>query len=143
MKKYYISCQHYWEDGRYIVEISEGRNYANPDMLVAKFSYLGEDKEFLNPIDAVEAAIQIKNKWQKISTETIHLGYGSTGGFTMPFDSSSDKEAIEWGELEYEKLTKCEECGKILGDTWWEDDFGDLKFCCELCCNNFENPNNV
>ena len=140
MKKYFVSRQCYWPDQIWVVEIAiGGMDFANPNMLNPHFKEFGEGKEFSNPIEAVESAISIKKEWLKrYSKEPISIAFGSTGGFTMPFDSCTDEEAIEWADKEYSKLPKCYECGKVLGDTWWQDDFGDLKFCQESCCTNFE-----
>lgn len=133
MNKYFVSRQIYWPESEYTVEIaSGGLNFANPDMLCAKFA--GEGKEYTDPREAVEAAINIRNAWSKITDESIGVAHGCTGGMTMPFEASEESELHEWAEKEYEKLPKCSHCGDLLGKEKFCHDFsdGDL-FCSENC----------
>lgn len=80
--KYHIFRQHNWPNGDYTVEISLGIDSASPDVIgtvgqTRKFKYqdLGEGQSFLDPRDAVEAAIKIRNQWQNdhhpITEETL------------------------------------------------------------------------
>ena len=138
---FFVSRQSYWPDGELFVEIASGGiDYANPNMLA--FKYPGEGQEYLDPREAVEKAIEIKNLWQKDSDEEINLGYGYTGGFTMPFSVSEDDTAIAWAEEKYSKLPKCVECGNILGKTIYSHHYSDDdKFCSEFCAE--QNYNDI
>lgn len=140
---YFVSRQRYWPDGDLFVEIAAGGlDYANPDMLVSK--YPGEGQEYLNPKEAVEAAIAIRDAWKKDSDEEINIGYGFTGGHTMPFSQSTDDELINWAERRYNTLPKCAECDGILGKETFTHDFADYldeKFCSQYCAEENYNRN--
>jgi hypothetical protein len=76
------------------VEISAGGvDYCNPDALVATFANLGEGETFISPVAAVEAAIAICDAWRKDGRPEAQIGYGATGGMTMPFDPCTYSEA--------------------------------------------------
>jgi hypothetical protein len=143
MSKYFVSRQVYWgvePDEANTVEIAHGGlDYANPDMLVSK--YPGEGQEYTNPIEAVEAAIEIAKAWKKDCPKlTINIAHGFTGGNTMPFEASSEKELIAWAKKVYETLPKCDQCGEILkeGSTYTLTDYPDEgKFCREFCAEEY------
>jgi hypothetical protein len=138
MPKYYVSRQSYWgvePEDQYCVEIAEGGlDYANCDMLVAKYS---EEGEYDDSVEAAEAAIAVREQWQKDSPELyIRIDYGYTNGFTMPFlDDNSDEEIREWAKLAMDKLPKCARCGKPFeGNSGWTHKFvDDFVFCSEYC----------
>lgn len=110
---YTVTRQIQWPEGLPIVEVScGGLDYCNPDALVGKYS--GEFEEFKNPIEAVDAAISICRQWRKDGESKATVGIGATGGFTMPFDSCSFKNAARWAVKELETLEKCPYCNSIL-----------------------------
>ena len=140
--KYFVSRQCYWgvePEDRNTVEIaSGGRDYANPDMLVAK--YAGEGDEYTDPVKAVEAALIIAEQWQKdCPSLQINIAHGFTGGNTMPFEGCDKEELIEWAKKAHEKLPKCDQCSEILEEksTYSLCDYPDYKFCSEYCAEQY------
>jgi hypothetical protein len=119
------------------VEIaSGGLDYANPDMLVEK--YAGEGSEYANPVEALEAALEIAKQWKQDKPELkINIAHGFTGGYTMPFEPDSEEQLKEWAQKTYESLKKCGQCGEILGkETWRMSEDHDLgEFCSEYCAD--------
>jgi hypothetical protein len=136
MTKYFVSRQCYWPEGDLMVEIAVGGlDYANPDQMVDRFSSLGEGCEFDDPREAVESAVDVLNAWRKLSpSEEINIGYGFTGGNTLPFEPSTIEECQAWAEERYEKLPKCDECGELIGKEEFTTDFGG-SFCREYCAD--------
>ena len=132
---YFVSRQMYWPDGTLVVEIAcGGLHYANPNMLVPKWRSLGEGKEFEDPREAVMAATRVLRAWHELGENDATIAYGDTGGFTMPFESSTIEAAEEWADRLYEKLPKCAECMELLGKETYRHDFSDDdKFCSERC----------
>jgi hypothetical protein len=95
MIKLVITRQLQWPTGKPVVEVSLGGiDYTNPDALVPK--YEGELVEFDDPREAVEAAIKICRKWRENGRKDAKLGFGSTGGFTIPFEDCTFEEARRW-----------------------------------------------
>ena len=108
------------DGGTHIVEISQGTlDYANADALSAKFD--GEFESFDNPIEALEAALKIRDVWQAETKESIEVGHGATWGMTMPFSGSDDEALQEWAQEAYAKLAlnakSCDWCGSTLWDS--------------------------
>jgi len=132
-------CQ--WPEGDNVVEISQGGlDYTNPGALVAK--YEGEFEEFLDPREALKAALFIKAQWVKDTGDySIGIAHGATLGFTMPFEVEEEEEYLhEWAEKAYKNLKKCDRCQEVMPDDekeWFKliDDFsvGGEEFCSENC----------
>ena len=136
--KYFVGRQMYWPDGTLVVEIATGGlDYANPDMLGVKYRQQGEGKEFNDPCEAVESAIDIVKVWRKDEPKKhISIAHGCTGGFTLPFEPGTFEESRAWADKTFEALPKCDQCGEILPDNYFfhvdfGEDFG--KFCREYC----------
>ena len=116
--------QSQWSNnGLYVVEISAGGvDYTNPDALTNQ--YPGEFETFRGMLPAVEAAIKIAELWKadekkRKKSRKIHIGWGGTGGMTMPFDAmgackTNYKILRREAAKHDEKLEKCECCGEIL-----------------------------
>lgn len=134
---YFVSRQKYWPEGTPMVEIAlGGLDYANPDMLMPKYKNLGEGKEYNDPREAAEAAIQIVRAWRKDGEKRAMVAHGCTGGMTMPFDPCTIKELQKWADELYEKLPKCDGCGGILPEVRnrFGHHFSDgYPFCSERC----------
>jgi hypothetical protein len=138
---WFVNRQSYWgvdPEDQYCVEIAAGGlDYANPDMLVAK--YEGEGEEYADPREAVETALKIRDAWKKDKPgDTINVAHGDTNGMTLPFEGDTDEALKEWAEKKYESLPKCDECGEIIGkDSYkcWE--FSDFEFCREYCAEKW------
>jgi hypothetical protein len=114
-----VTRQIQWPDGRNIVEVSAGgSDYTNPDMLAPQYD--GEGETYHDPRQAAEAAISICRAWRKEGTRNARVGYGATGGATMPFDACTFKELEQWAEERYqglrETLAECDYCGDLIWD---------------------------
>lgn len=133
MTKYYVSRQRYWPEGNLMVEIAMGGlDMANPDMMITKFSSLGEGKEYRDPIKAVEAGIRILNAWREANPEEeINIGYGFTAGNTIPFEPSTIEELEAWAQKKYDEAPKCMCCGELEELNFTHDLGGD--FCSQYC----------
>ena len=137
--KLYVSRQCYFgvEDPNTVEIASGGLDYANPDMLVSK--YPGEGETYTNPVEAVEAAIEIAKAWKRDCPNLkINIASGYTGGNTMPFEPSTRKELRDWAKKLYETLPKCSHCGELIeGESYSLADYPDEKFCREYCAEEF------
>lgn len=136
---YFVSRQSYWPNGDAVVEVcTGGRDYCNPDMLVERYPGLGEGKEFADPVEAVEAAIKIRDCWNILlidGEDNARVEVGNTGGFTMPFeDYPTDEWLRHWARKEKASLPRCGQCGGLLGDNPCRvPDLDDEVFCSENC----------
>lgn len=136
--RFFVSRQVYWPDGQHTVEIATGGlDYANPDMLVAKYKKEGEGQEFINPTEAADAAILIAQAWKRdCPNKEIHVAAGSTGGFTCPFEPMLKTTLYEWAKKQSEKLPRCAQCGEIIDEKHMiERD--DEVFCREYCAEKY------
>lgn len=134
--KWFVSRQSYWPDGELVVEIAGGgRDYANPDMLFPQWVRLGEGQEFSDPREAATSAITIAQAWRHADPDAeITVRHGTTCGFTVPFEESSDEEVLAWAEHLYQTLPKCDRCGDVLHEVWrLHDDLEEYVFCSETC----------
>jgi len=111
---YTVTRQHQWPDGTSMLEVSAGgRDYNNPDALVTK--YPGEFETYDDLREAVTVAIAIYDAWRKDGEPEAQVGYGATGGDTMPSDACTYEEAKGWAQERYQALPKCPRCGDLLG----------------------------
>jgi hypothetical protein len=136
---YFVSRQKYWPEGDRVVEVAGGGlDYANPDMLVEAYPDLGEGKEYIDPREAVKAAISIRDAWKIDTPYQVRVEVGYTGGWTMPFaEEPTDEELLEWAENQFQDLEKCDACGIVLEDgrLWGNELSPDSKFCSETCAD--------
>ena len=132
---YTVTRQHQWPGGDYVVEVSAGgQDYTNPDTLVTRFALLGEGETFDSPILAVEAAIEVCEAWRRDGGPTAQIGYGATGGMTMPFDPCTYEEARAWAAKREASLPRCDGCGELLPERYFTvPDLDDVRFCREFC----------
>lgn len=139
---WFVSRQSYWGIDApecNVVEIAYGGiDYANADMLCEK--YEGEGEEYTDPVEALDAAIRIRDAWTADRPDDApHIEHGFTGGNTIPFtDEPTDEELRQWAEETKAKLPRCERCGGIIsGDPWKiNDDPWDEQFCSESCADD-------
>ncbi len=105
---YTVTRQLQWPEGIPVIEISAGGlDYTNPDALSAK--YPGEFETYDDPVEAVEAAISICRAWRKDGKKEAKVGYGATGGMTLPFEPCTFQEARQWAKRRQEILFKLQE----------------------------------
>ena len=130
---YTVTRQSQWPGGQKVVEISRGGlDYTNPDALAAKYD--GEFEEFNDPRKAVKTAIRIARQWKKDQPkENIRVAVGNTGGYTCPFEPISREKLIKWANSEYESLSKCDRCGKIIEGPGYSLYENDGMFCSTQC----------
>lgn len=143
-----VTRQHYWADGRHIVEIAQGGlDYTNADMLQPHYS--GEGIEYKCLSDAVEAGIKIALAWKKDEPdEVIEIGIGNTHGMGLDIEGEevtgeNDEELFVKLRQEAkdfdDKLPKCARCGEIREESYGNDEtrhFGGDEahpFCSEFC----------
>jgi hypothetical protein len=145
---WYVSRQCYWgvdpEDQNCVEIAAGGLDYANPDMLVSKYD--GEGEEYTNPIEAVEAALKIRDAWKTDApTLTINVAHGATGGNTMPFEGDTDEVLRAWATEYYATLPKCDHCGELLGkEKYHLTEYPDAgEFCREYCADKYYTNNFV
>jgi hypothetical protein len=139
--KYFVSRQCYWPDGKLVVEIATGGlDYANPDMVCSK--YPGEGREYDDPREAAKVAIEIAKQWRKDKPgKRISVAYGCTSGYTLPFEPSAKNKVVKWANETYEKLPKCDQCGELLPEVHYIDEFNEFKFCREYCIEKWHQLN--
>jgi hypothetical protein len=132
---WHVSRQSYYYSRLQIVEIAAGGiDMSGADTLCSAYQTLGEGKDFKDPQEAVEAAIAIARAWRKNEPgKRIVIGHGCTGGMGMELEPCTIPGARKWAEEAYEKLSKCDRCGKILPENYYTDDFGESKFCSDRC----------
>lgn len=144
---YTVTRQQQWPDGDLVVEISaRGIDYTNPDALTAKYS--GEFTEYQDAREAVNVAIEIAETWQSDilaagRIEAVSLGFGATGGYTMPFDTLPLTPAVKRylrnvARVRYNAADKCPKCGAIMPEDLDKrfhliDTIDDDEYCSEAC----------
>ena len=106
---FYVSRQVVWPEGNKVVEVvSPGLDHAGPDMLTPKFKNLGEGQEFASPIDAFEAANQVRNAWQAINKDDDEVTIEFLG------ETGTDEELGALADALEAKIQKCDQCGEPL-----------------------------
>jgi hypothetical protein len=130
--QFFVSRQFYYYQQINAVEIAfPSIDYSGPDMLCEK--YAGEGELYDDPRDAVNAAIEIKEMWEKDSGEVVVITAGSFDGFEG--EESTVEELRTWAEKQYDSMEKCAVCGEILGENWYtnqDSEFSEDKFCSEV-----------
>ncbi|HSW45462.1 MAG TPA: hypothetical protein VLM89_07820 [Phycisphaerae bacterium] len=141
---YVVTRQQQWATGDSVVEISVGGlDYTNPDALCGK--YPGEFREFVSPVEAVEAAIGIARAWRKDAPALdIQIAAGCTMGMTMPFAGEPLTDETfdglrQWARKIEDSLPHCDECGEPIRtqEHWTLSDYSDLEFCREYCADQY------
>jgi hypothetical protein len=132
---YTVTRQHQWPGGDYVVEVSAGSfDYANCDALVPKWARLGEGETFISPMKAMEAAIAVCDAWRADGCPEAQVGYGATGGMTMPFDACTYEEARAWAAKREASLPCCDRCGELLPENHYTvQEMDGERFCREFC----------
>ncbi len=131
---YFVSRQRYYYSGENLVEVTEGGvDYAGADMLHPK--YPGEAKEYIDPREAVRAALAIRDLWRADGEAEVVVAVGCTLGMGIELEEGTDEYNLAWAEKQWESLEKCDRCGEPLGrDTYTLEDYGET-FCSEYCAD--------
>lgn len=132
-----VNRQHYYA-GTNAVEIAYGGwDYCGSDMLKTAFSQEGE---YQDPIEAVKAARQVKEQWEKSLGEPVLIAAGCTGGFLTELEAQEDGPWLdEWAQHAARNLKRCDRCGSVLGkpaDRWLmpgSTDADEGLFCSQNC----------
>lgn len=109
---YFVSRQIVWPEGNKVVEVvSPGLDHAGPGMLTEKFKNLGEGQEFASPVEAFEAANQVRNAWRRLTDPD-----DPEDDVTIEFmgETGTDEELGAKAEALEAKLPKCDQCGDVL-----------------------------
>jgi len=94
--KFFVSRQCYYYSHKSVVEVTTGGyDYAGADMLVP--DHEGEDREYDDPVEAVETAIEICRAWHK-KYRAVHVAVGSTGGMGLELEPCTFVEARAWAQ---------------------------------------------
>jgi hypothetical protein len=115
----YISRQRYYDDGVLCVELAVGgAKNASKDILPTK--YAGESKNLVSPIDAVNVALRIIGQWN-YSDERIFIALVNADGkgskvYFDPQDKAHIAKLERWGQQEFARLPKCDNCGRCIGN---------------------------
>ncbi|HEY7415550.1 MAG TPA: hypothetical protein VH593_10185 [Ktedonobacteraceae bacterium] len=144
---YFVSRQHYWDNGDYGVEIVRDLDDASPDMLVAKYP---DEGEYDDPRDAVEAAIKIRDAWQAdmvkdggpdyLAPVVGIYGFTTGHGLVAPEEVPSDKHLRAWAKKEWAaNVRRCDQCGQIITKKRPVILFGDdsWSFCGQSCADEY------
>lgn len=137
MNKYTVTRQSQYPDGDRVVEVSVGSfDYCNPGAL--RPHYEGEFQEYDLATDAAKAAIAIQNLWQSDDPEEeIFIGYGYTGGMTMPFSTCDAEEMLKWAAERDVDVPRCDHCGDVVVEKWVPFGYDGVTFCSEYCAEAF------
>lgn len=139
--RYYVHRIHNWPDGNFFVEVSAGRDSANPGVMGCKYRKLGEFGEFDDPREAAIAAVRVWRQWRKDSRDediTLSMNGQVAGEMGIPGDEVDVIELFKWARHEYNGLLRCSRCGEIIigpVTTLWEAE-GDM-FCGGYCVEQF------
>lgn len=136
---YYVSRQRYYPSQELAIEIAPGRKNAGKDIL--SFKYDGEDKNLVDPRDAVNIAIRIYKQWDLYQslTEKVYLNITHPGGGKFTLDKTGIVKAQKWAEKEYQNSAKCGACQRLLGSNSKKIiNFKNLDgaYCSEYCLVN-------
>lgn len=136
---YFISRQRDFKDNGLYIEVAVGGKVkAGEDILTIR--YTGEQKNLVDPRDAINIAESIYRSWEKdYGDERKKLRIvGLTTPLVYEFSSAGVAAAKQWANKVFEGMKKCGNtaCGKAMGsrDPYEHDDLANLVFCTELCC---------
>lgn len=143
MREFYVSRQSYWhEDGAYAVEIARELDYSGPGALGAK--YPGEGCEYLDPREAAQAAISVREAW----LADLAAKHDSRDGamrevaltlamndlvYPVTDDGLEPAELIEWADKRAESMAHCEHCGLPCESDGYSD-YGEPFSACDSDC---------
>jgi hypothetical protein len=134
---YHISRQRSFDDNSLYLEIATAKKHIGVDILTPR--YHGENKTYVNPVDAIRLAIDIVKQWDKdYGDERKRLKVvGPTTPLIYECTQKGFDAATEWAKRTLADMKKCgnKTCGKVMGsrDPYEHVDLSGLVFCSEIC----------
>lgn len=130
---YYVTRQAYYYS-ECAVEIAPGEtiDVTGCDTLMERWPELGEGTKFINPRDAVKAAIKISRAWNKPIAINNWRGWGGEGEvIESPFD------LLLWVHQQEERMVRCDRCGNTVHEenAHYLSEFDSI-FCSEYCAES-------
>lgn len=138
---YYISRQRYSIDNCLYVEIAiGGPSKSGPDKLPVR--YTGENKNLVDPRDAVNNAEKIYKSWEldyadeKKQLKIVGIVNGANISTVYEFTTKGITSAKAWADKVFTSMEKCGACQKAMGsrDPYEVEDLPNQVFCTEYCC---------
>lgn len=134
---YFVSRQRDFKNNSLYVEIAAGgKAKAGADFLTVRYS--GEQKNLIDPRDAVNIAENIFKAWDRdYGDEKKKLRIvGLPTTLEYEFSPKGIDAAKSWADKIFESMKKCGHCGKAMGnrDPYEHDDISGTAFCSEQCC---------
>lgn len=137
----FVSRQRYYDPNMLCVELANGGSkYSGKDTLTAKFA--GEGKNLLSPVDAVNVAIRILSEWDLTYFDEkkyiVIVNIDGKGGSQVydPHNKTHMQRLEEWGKRELNKMPKCGNCQRPIGNVDKAYEIGELPkqiYCSEAC----------
>lgn len=125
-----------------LVEIARGgSDYSGADALTLRSRRLGEGATFGLCLEAVAAAIALRDAWNRDDPKAgAVIGIGATGGGRAeiaPY-GGTDAELKAEATAKDDKLPTCDQCGKpITGQRWTNPEY-DAEFCSQFCAEPYD-----
>lgn len=138
MAGFYVSRQRYHPSNELAVEIAVGgQKNSGPDKLDTK--YVGENKNFKDPRDAVNIAIRIYKQWMtdRNINERVLLNVVDDRGGKFNFDRKGMSDAKIWAENCYKRMDKCSNCSCLMTgkkEKFVKTDGLKGEYCSQNCC---------
>lgn len=106
---------------------------------LVKLQVNGEDGViFIDPINAVTAAMEERRQWYKVVSGKIKYEVVDKNGLFL-FETCLTKKVIAWAVSERNRLPKCCRCYSVCGETIFKSGMGwDAKFCSILCVKKYQ-----
>lgn len=133
---YFVSRQRDYKDNCLYVEVAVGKTNAGKDILTSR--YPGEQKNLVDPRDAIRIAEEIYRKWDRdYGDEKKRLKIISSNISIYEFSAMGIAAARNWADNIYKSMTKCGSCNRPISSskqTYEHEHLVNLIFCTEACC---------
>ena len=132
-----VTCQVEPTSGKYFVSVSYGGlREAPPDMVQVDYDEVGE---YLDPVEAVEMAIDLVENWSEDLGEPVYVSYAVQEGVPPELEELSNGVIVKmknWANQIYMDMEKCARCGDLINskDYYLIPELGsDKKYCSAPC----------
>lgn len=135
---FFVSRQRDSKDDCLYIEIAcGGPKKAGPDILTARYD--GEQKNMVDPRDAVNAAERIYKLWDRDywdEKKQLKIVVDEKNRYIVDFSMAGLTKAKNWANLVYASMDKCGNCQKTMGnkESYEHADLPNVVFCTEMCC---------